>query len=221
MVRPDSTFAVQQCARFCNDPSTNHEEAVKRICRYLLRTRDKGLTLKPIKTKGLECYVDADWAGSWTLPSFLDPVSTRSHTGFVILYAGCPILWKSKIQSLTALSTTKAEYIALSATLREAIGIINLLQDLKNNGLPIIGTTPKIYCRTFEDNKMCITLATNHQTRPHTKHFSIRLHHFRSFVVNKIISVEYVSTTEQIADIFTKPLAKPQFCKLRDKLMSW
>ena len=86
MVRPDITFAVQQCARFCNDPSTNHEEAVKRICRYLLRTRDKGLTLKPIKTKGLECYVDADWAGSWTLPSSLDPISTRSRTGFVILY---------------------------------------------------------------------------------------------------------------------------------------
>ena len=154
-------------------------------------------------------------------PPIFDPISTRSRTGFVVLYAGCPILWKSKIQSLTALSTTEAEYIALSAALREVIGIIHLLQDLKDNGLPILGTKPKICCRTFEDNKSCIALATNHRTRPRTKHLSIRLHHFRSFVVNKIISVEYVSTTEQIADIFTKPLAKPQFCKLRDKLMSW
>lgn len=84
MVRPDIKFAVQQCALFCNDPSTNHKEAVKRIYRYLLRTRDKGLTLRPIKSKGLECYVDADWAGPWTLPSSLDPISTRSRTGFVI-----------------------------------------------------------------------------------------------------------------------------------------
>ena len=196
MVSPDITFAVRQCARFCNDPSTDHKEAVKRICHYLLSTRDKGLTLKPIKTKGLECYADADWAGSWTLSSSLDPISTCSCTGFVITYAGCPILWKSKIQSLTALSTTEAEYIALSAALRDVIGIIHLLQDLKDNGLPIIDTTPKICCRTFEDNKNCIALASNHRTRPRTDHLSIRLHHFRSFMVNKIISVEYVSTTE-------------------------
>ena len=63
MVCPDITFTVQQCARFCNAPSSDHKVAVKCICRYLLSTRDKGLTLKPIKTKGLECYVDADWAG--------------------------------------------------------------------------------------------------------------------------------------------------------------
>ena len=156
----------------------------------------------------------------YMLPSSLDPISTRSRTGFVITYVGYPILWKSKMQPHTALSTTEAEYIALSAALREVIGIIHLPQDLKDNGLPILSTTPKIYCRTFEDNKNCLALATNHRTCPRTKHLSIRLHHFRSFVVNKIISGECVSTTEQIADIFTKSLAKPQLCKLRDKLMS-
>ena len=65
MNRPDITMATQQCARFCNNSSKEYEEAVKRIGRYLLKTRDKGILMQPDKTKGLECYVDADWAGSW------------------------------------------------------------------------------------------------------------------------------------------------------------
>ena len=91
-VCPDITFAVQQCTWCCKKPSSDQEEAVKWICRYLLSTRDKGLTLKLIKSKGLECYVDADWARSWNLPSSLHPISTRSRAGFVITHTGCPIL---------------------------------------------------------------------------------------------------------------------------------
>ena len=221
MIRPDITLAVQQCARFCNAPKQDHEEAVKRICRYLLKTRDKGLVLHPDKSNGLECYVDADWAGSWTYQSSLDPLSTHSRTGFVILYAGYPILWKSKIQSITALSTTEAEYIALSSALREVIAIILLLEDLNKQGLPIHCVAPRIKCRTFEDNMSCLNLATTHRTRPRTKQLSIRLHHFRSNIVNKIITVEHISTTEQLVDIFTKPLPRVQFSKLCDRLMSW
>ena len=65
MVRPDITMLVQQCARFCQNPCQQHEEAVKRICRYLLQKKNRGLILKPDPTRGLECHVDADWAGSW------------------------------------------------------------------------------------------------------------------------------------------------------------
>ena len=93
MVQPDITFAVQQCARFCIDPSLEHEQAVKRVCRYLLRTKDKGLVFRPDKNRGLECYVDADWAGTWKKRSAHDPMSAHSRTGFVILYMGCPIIW--------------------------------------------------------------------------------------------------------------------------------
>ena len=49
---------------FCNNPGRDHEEAIKRICRYLLKTKSQGLTLRPDKSKGLECFVDADWVGS-------------------------------------------------------------------------------------------------------------------------------------------------------------
>ena len=67
----------------------------------------------------------------------------------------------------------------------------------------------------------CVKLANEHKSRPRTKHFAIRLHHFRSYVVNKQITVEHISTKDQLADIFTKPLPKTQFNILRDKLMGW
>jgi hypothetical protein len=81
MIRPDITTAVQQCARFCNNPKQEHEEAVKRICHYLMKTKDKGLTLRHDGSRGLECFVDADWAGSWQHRSCNDPllVSTFAY----------------------------------------------------------------------------------------------------------------------------------------------
>ena len=80
MVRPYITFAVQQCARFCIYPSLEHEQAVKRICRYLLRTKDKGLIFRQDKSRGLQCYVDADWAGTWKKPSAHDPMPAHPRT---------------------------------------------------------------------------------------------------------------------------------------------
>jgi KUP system potassium uptake protein len=137
------------------------------------------------------------------------------------MYAGCPILWASKMQSLIALSTTEAEYIALSTALREVIAILNLMQELKGRNFVFHSHPAKVRCRVFEDNKSCIEIATNHRTRPRTKHLSVRLHHFRHHVLNKTINIEHISTKEQIADMFTKPLARDQFAKLREKLMHW
>ena len=221
MVRPDLTMAVQQCARFCNDPQCAHEEALKRICHYLMKTKDHGLILKPDPKRGLECYVDADWAGSWMDRSSNDPLSAHSRTGFVIMYAGCPILWASKLQTLIALSTTEAEYIALSTALREVIAIMNLLNEVKARGFAIHPSVPQVVCKVFEDNRSCIEIATNHRTRPRTKHLSVRLHHFRSHVVAKTITIRHISTKHQIADMFTKPLPRDQFHVLRSRLMNW
>ena len=64
-------------------------------------------------------------------------------------------------------------------------------------------------------------IPTNNKTRPRTKHLSVRLHHFRSQIVRKKVSIEHVSTTEMLADIPTKPLPTPQFKKLRDLIMGW
>jgi hypothetical protein len=63
--RPDISFAVHQCARFCQAPTALHEMAVKRIICYLFYTKDKGLILHPTKTFNLDMYVDADFVGMW------------------------------------------------------------------------------------------------------------------------------------------------------------
>ena len=208
-------------SRFCNNPKESHAIAVKRISRYLHLTRDKGLRFKPDPTKGLECYVDADWAGSWQDRSSTDPNSAKSRTGYIITYAGCPIVWASKLQTLVALSTTEAEYIALSTSLREVIAVMNLVTELRNLGFNLSIDTPKIVCTVFEDNRSCLEIATNHRTRPRTKHLSVRLHHFRYHVVNKTINIQHVASKEQMADIFTKPLPRDQFIKLRNRFMGW
>ena len=76
--------------------------------------RDEGLTCEPNIAKGLEVFVDADFAGGFNATNAEDPASACSRTGFVIKHAGCPIIWKSKLQTEIALSTTEAECIALS-----------------------------------------------------------------------------------------------------------
>ena len=95
--------------------------------------------------------------------------------------------------------------------LREVIAIIDLLEDLSTKGLPIHKITPRIRCTTFEDNMSCIKLATNHKTRPRTKHLFIRLHHFRYHIIRKIIHIEYINTKQQIVDILTKLLPQHNF----------
>ena len=88
--------------------------------------------------------------------------------------------------------------------------IQNLIQELRILGFPIHSSTPRMHCRVFEDNQSCIEIATNHKTRPRMKHLSVRLHHFQSHVVNKTISIEYISTKHQLGDIFTKGLPREQ-----------
>jgi hypothetical protein len=111
-----------------------HAEAVKRIGRYLLATKDKGLIMKPNK-EGMECWVDNSHASEWSNKSAADDLNTaRSRMGYVITYAGSPMHWASKMQTEIALST-EAEYIALSQSMREVIPIMWLLQEAADRGI--------------------------------------------------------------------------------------
>ncbi|KAL7469660.1 hypothetical protein ACHAXS_009917, partial [Conticribra weissflogii] len=109
-------------------------------------------------SKGLECYVDADFAGGWALGENENPESVLSRTGYVIMYAGCPITWCSKLQTEIALSTTEAEYIALSQAMREVIPFLNLMKEICDV-LPINKSQPKFFCQVWEDNRSCIKVA--------------------------------------------------------------
>jgi hypothetical protein len=218
--RPDISMPTHQCARFNIDPRLSHERAVKRIGRYLIDTKDKGMIYRPDTSRGLECYVDADFAGGWKDGDHASPESVLSRTGFVIMFAGCPITWQSKLQTEIALSTTESEYIALSSAMREVIPFLNLLREVsKVFDLPT--TKPVFKCKVYEDNESCIKVAKSPKFTPRTKHIAIKYHHFRSFVHNGTIDIQSIDTTEQLADIFTKPLAEKSFCYLRRQLMGW
>ena len=137
-----------------------------------------------------------------------------SRTGYVIKYGNCPIIWASKLQTEIALSTTESEYIAFSQSLRDAIPLMEFLKEI-GHVIPNSEQTPILHCSVYEDNQGCIDLVKTPKIRPRTKHIAIKYHHFRKHVLNKTISVQYVDTTNQIADIFTKALPDPQFTKLR------
>jgi hypothetical protein len=218
--RPDLAMAVHQCARFCIDPKLSHERAIQRIGKYLIGTLDKGIIFKPDITKGVECFVDADFAGGWNQADAIDAGSVLSRSGFVIMYAGCPLTWCSKLQTEIALSTTEAEYIALSQFLREVIPLIQLLKEV-NDIFPIHMPTPEIHCKVWEDNNGALSLAQKGKFSPRTKHIAIKYHHFHEHVNKGIISIHAIDTKEQTADIFTKPLDESLFVHLRVKLSGW
>jgi hypothetical protein len=213
-------MAVHQCARFNANPMLCHEKAVKRIARYLLSSSDKGIHYKPDPTKGLEVYVDADFAGGWTSGDVHNPECVLSRTGYVIMYAGCPITWSSKLQTEIALSTTEAEYIALSQSMCETIPFLNLMAEI-GNVLDIFSPKPKVHCKVFEDNMSCIKVPESPKFTPRTKHIAIKYHHFRKHVADGTVTIHHIDTKQQIADIFTKPLDEGLFNSLRKMLMGW
>ena len=112
--QPDITYAVNSCARFLNNPNFVHYQAIKCIGCYLYGTHDKGLVLAPTNINRLDAYIDSDFAGSWSKSTSHLHHSALSRASFVNTYSGCPIHWVSKLESEIALSTCKAEYIALS-----------------------------------------------------------------------------------------------------------
>ena len=201
---------------------------MKRIVRYLIgtirndrikRDTNQGIIYRPDKSKCVDVFVDASFAGEWNKAWSEEPTSVMSRTGYVVKYASCPIIWCSKLQTEITLSTTESEYVALSQSLRDVIPLLGLLNELREI-IPSEQQKPKVHCTIFEDNKGCIDLVKSPKMRPRTKHIALKYHHFRSHI-GKTISIQYIDTADQIADIFTKALNDSQFCKLRQYLNGW
>ena len=220
--RPDLSISVHQCARFLEHPKKCHAEAVKRIDRYLLSTRDKGLIIRPTDIWQFDCWVDADFAGNWRkCTAHHDPMTSKSRSGWLVRFAGAPITWASKMQTITAMSTTEAEYIALSTSLREVIPMMGMLQEAREHGLKMDYLPPKVHCTVFEDNSGALELARLPKIRPRTKHINQSYHHFREHVERQDVSIQATPTEDQLADILTKPLPEPSFTRHRQTIMGW
>ena len=238
--RPDIAYAVHQAARFSHAPRNSHAVAVRRILRYLQKTKTMGITLKPTSDQRVDCYVDADFAGLFAIENNEDPISVKSRTGYVILYKGSPLLWVSKMQTQIALSTMEAEYIALSQAMRDLIPICEILKEFMHI---VFNITPSILYHThskaftdvsegttkncieqstiYEDNQACLKFARMPKLSPRTKHIGIPYHWFRSKITNLEIQVEPIDSNSQLADQFTKGLCKVKFQAARLCLMGW
>jgi hypothetical protein len=219
--RPDIAFATHQCARFTHAPKATHAAAVKRIVRYLIGTKDKGLKLKPSTDISVDCYVDADFAGLYGYEDDQDSISVKSRTGYVLTLANCPLLWVSKLQTEIALSTMEAEYIALSQSMRDLIPVRRMVKTVCDILLGENKYTARMYSKVFEDNNGALQLARAPRITPRTKHYGVKYHFFREQVKNKEIQLYKIETTKQLADIFTKGLVQSTFEEIRQLLMGW
>jgi hypothetical protein len=163
--------------------------------------------------------VDSDFAGNWDAKTAHgDPMISKTRSGWVITFAQCPVTWSSKLQTLTALSTTEAEYISLSNALRDVIPLMELLKEVQARNIINECPVPVIHCKVFEDNAGALEMAKTPKIRPRTKHINNYYHHFREYVENKTISLHSTLSIDQIADILTKPLQAVLFKKHRYSL---
>jgi hypothetical protein len=150
----------------------------------------------------------------------VDPSTAKSQNGWIIFYAGCPVSWASKLQSQIALSTTKAEYIAMSQALRDLIPIINLQQEMREQNFKVVCIEPYVYCKVFEDNAGALEFARLPKLRPRNKHINVCYQHFREHMQKGLIKIFPINTKGQIADALTKALAQNDFQRHRRHMCS-
>ena len=172
----------------------------------------------PKNDKGLECFIGADFVGVWSTNESDDPASLYYRTGYIIKYRNCLILWASKLKSEISFSTTEAEYISLSQSMREIIPIMEHLEQLEKT-LNIESKRPSVKFKVFKDNNGAIKLAKAPNICPCTKYIALEYHHFREHVLKGLIKINPIDNTEQVADIFTKDLPFPIFNYFRKNMM--
>ncbi|KAE8695859.1 U-box domain-containing protein 31 [Hibiscus syriacus] len=184
--RPDIAHAVGAVSRYMNNPGKVHWEAVKWILRYLRGTTNKALCFKGGDTI-LTGYVDADLAGNVDI--------RRSTTGYVYTLGGTAVSWVSQLQKIVALSTTEAEYVAVTEASKEMVWFQSFLEELGKKQENIV-----LYC----DSQSAIHLAKNPSFHSRTKHIQLRYHFIRSLLEDGILKLEKISRAQNPADMLTK-----------------
>ncbi|MFS7969739.1 putative RNA-directed DNA polymerase [Helianthus anomalus] len=211
--RPDITFAVNKVCQFMHSPTENHWSAIKRILWYLHGTSNFGLLIQQNSAPVIHAYTDAhdhsltafsdaDWAGS---------LDDRRSTGGYAIYLGSNLIsWRARKQRTVSRSSTEAEYKALADTVAELTWLEALLKELHVS----MTSAPILWC----DNLGATYLSANPVFHARTKHVEIDFHFVREKVAQKQLSVQFIKTEDQIADVFTKPLSSKRFLLLRSKL---
>ncbi|GJT32491.1 retrovirus-related pol polyprotein from transposon TNT 1-94 [Tanacetum coccineum] len=179
--RPDLIYAVCLCARYQAKPTEKHLNAVKRIFRYLKGTINMGLWYSKDTGMSMTAYADADHAGCQD--------TRRSTSGSAQFLGDKLVSWSSKKQKCTAISSTEAEYIALSGCCAQILWMRSQLTDygFQFNKIPL-------YC----DNKSAIALCCNNVQHSRAKHIDVRYHFIKEQVENGIVELYFVRTEYQL-----------------------
>jgi hypothetical protein len=193
--RGDIAYAVSVASRSLANPGPQHIKLAQRILRYLKGTKSLRLVYQgqPQRLKG---FTDADWGGCRD--------TRRSTAGYLFHIGSGAISWQSKRQGVVALSTCEAEFLGQTQATKEAVWLRRLLNELNMNQ----GPNATIICG---DNQGAIALASNPQYHSRTKHMEIQRKWQGEVQDNGTVKLKYIPTTEQIADGFTKPLARERF----------
>ena len=222
--RPECAYAINACAQYSISPKKPHADAVRRICRYLKGTANKGIIIKPDDDSfTLDCHCDADFAGNWNLEDSEDPHAAKSRAGYLITLGKVPVLWKSKRITEICLSTMESEYIALSMSMRSLIHLRGLLFETNSRFDLGFGDSLSTISTVFEDNRAAQILATTDPPRmtPRSKHLAVKYHWFRSHLSDSTIVIRSVPSAENKADIFTKALPRDLFERHRKAICGW
>ena len=192
--RPDLAYTVTKLSQHLSCPTSADWAMLKHVFRYIKQSVAYKLTFTKSSNLKINAFCDADWASSLQ--------DRHSISGYVISLNenGPPISWKSKKQSSVALSTCEAEYMALSLTCQEAVYLTRLLNELLPTNLP-----PVII---KNDNQGALALVKNPVKHTKSKHIDIRYHYVRECYNENKINLDYVQSSKNIADIFTKPPKK-------------
>jgi hypothetical protein len=201
--RPDIAFAVNLLARYSAAPTKRHWAGVKHILRYLNGTRDFGLFYARGQDSTLIGYTDAGYLS--------DPHNARSQTGFVYLYGGTAISWKSTKQTLVATSTNHSEIIALYEASKECVWLRRMINHiLQSCGIGSIESPTIIY----EDNAACvIQMETGYIKSNITKHIAPKLFFPHELQKDGEINILQTKSCDNLADLFTKSLPYSTFSK--------
>jgi hypothetical protein len=191
--RPDISFSVGLVSRYIETPTTGHMSAVKHLLRYISGTLDVGCRFSSSpEDPFLVGYSDADMAG--------DPDDRKSTSGSIFFFGECPVSWQSQKQKSVSTSSCQAEYQAASIAACQGIWLGRLLGDLLG--------TPPLVANLLVDNMSAIQLCKKPVFHDKSKHIEVWYHHIRGCIEDGTVTVEFVGSDDQLADIFTKALGR-------------